>query len=232
MSAIQNTVDTWQICIRIANGAVADIAPSSQRPRAAEIFKTASREPIMQSAVDRFGQTDDWLWKSSSISETVVSESAYWQCSSQVGKRAGCKRNRAKSSVRTTKIRAQFSEQTTQNRAQFRARMTKWGTLLRVNDQNSVTIQCSREWNEVLAQLCGGLMKTRAQIVKQLQAFLHRPSENTENTKTGITFSKKKKNNNKYKNIIFLFFLIIIIRAGRWIIGQGARQYGQGAAPS
>ena len=44
------------------------------------------------------------------------------QCSSKVGKRAGCKRNWAQSSVRTTEIRAQFSAQTTQN-------------LLRVNDQ-------------------------------------------------------------------------------------------------
>ena len=47
------------------------------------------------------------------------------QCSSWVGKRAGCKRNWAQSSARTTKIRAQFSAQTTQN-------------LLRVNDQNLV----------------------------------------------------------------------------------------------
>ena len=47
------------------------------------------------------------------------------QCYSQVGKRAGCKRNRAQSSARTTKIRAQFSARTTHNRAQFRARMTK-----------------------------------------------------------------------------------------------------------
>ena len=41
------------------------------------------------------------------------------------GKRAGCKRNWAQSSARTTKIRAQFSAQTTQN-------------LLRVNGQNLV----------------------------------------------------------------------------------------------
>ena len=47
------------------------------------------------------------------------------QCFSWVGKRAGCKRNWAQSSARTTKIRAQFSTQTTQN-------------LLRVNDQNLV----------------------------------------------------------------------------------------------
>ena len=47
------------------------------------------------------------------------------QCSSQVGKRAGCKRNWAQSSARTTKIRAQFSAQTTQ-------------IFLRVNDQNLV----------------------------------------------------------------------------------------------
>ena len=39
--------------------------------------------------------------------------------------RAGCKRNWAQSSARTTKIRAQFSAQMTQN-------------LLRVNDQNLV----------------------------------------------------------------------------------------------
>ena len=39
------------------------------------------------------------------------------------GKRAGCKRNWAQSSARTTKIRAQFSAQTTQN-------------LLCLNDQN------------------------------------------------------------------------------------------------
>ena len=44
-----------------------------------------------------------------------------------------------------TKIRAQFSAQMTENRAQFRARMTKWGTLLRVKDQNSVTIQHANE---------------------------------------------------------------------------------------
>ena len=47
------------------------------------------------------------------------------QCSTLVGKRAGCKRNWAQSNARTTKIRAQFSAQTTQNRAQFRARTTK-----------------------------------------------------------------------------------------------------------
>ena len=51
--------------------------------------------------------------------------SIYKQCSSQVGKRAGCKINWAQFSSRTTKIRAQFSAQTTQN-------------LLRVNDQNLV----------------------------------------------------------------------------------------------
>ena len=39
-----------------------DINPSSQRP-CAEIFETASPEPIMQSIVDWFDQTDDWLWK-------------------------------------------------------------------------------------------------------------------------------------------------------------------------
>ena len=65
------------------------------------------------------------------------------QCSSQVGKRAGCKRNWAQSSARTTKIRAQFSAQTTQNRAQFKVWMTK--SLLYVNDQNSLTIQHANE---------------------------------------------------------------------------------------
>ena len=50
---------------------------------------------------------------------------ALHQCSSRVGKRAGCKRIWAQSSLRTTEIRAQFSAQTTQN-------------LLRVNDQNLV----------------------------------------------------------------------------------------------
>ena len=43
---------------------MADIAPSSRCPRA-EILKTSSHEPIMQSIVDWFGRTDDWLWKSS-----------------------------------------------------------------------------------------------------------------------------------------------------------------------
>ena len=38
---------------------------------------------------------------------------------------AGCKRNWAQSSARTTKIRAQFSARTTHNLAQFRARMTR-----------------------------------------------------------------------------------------------------------
>ena len=47
------------------------------------------------------------------------------QCSSYVGKRAGCKRNWAQSSARTTKIRAQFSAQTTQNWAQFRVQSIK-----------------------------------------------------------------------------------------------------------
>ena len=50
------------------------------------------------------------------------------QCSSQVVKRAGCERNLAQSSARTTKIRAQFSVRT--NRA---------------NDQNSVAIQHMNE---------------------------------------------------------------------------------------
>ena len=56
----------------------------------------------------------------------------FWKCrwltsrlqrSSRVGKRAGCKRNRAQFSARTTKIRAQFSARTTKNLARFRARM-------------------------------------------------------------------------------------------------------------
>ena len=110
------------------------------------------------------------------------------QCSSWVGKRTGCKRNWTQSSARTTKIRAQFSAQTTQNRTQFRARMTKWGTLLRVNDQNLVTIQRANETRSV--QFCGRLMKTRAKICKQLQAFWYQLSENT---KTAITFLQKKK---------------------------------------
>ena len=50
---------------------------------------------------------------------------------------------RAQSSVRTTKIQAQFSAQTTRNRAQFGARTTK--SSLRVNDQNSGTIQHANE---------------------------------------------------------------------------------------
>ena len=40
------------------------IDPSSHRP-CAEILKMASHEPIMRSIIDRFGQTDDRLWKSS-----------------------------------------------------------------------------------------------------------------------------------------------------------------------
>ena len=55
----------------------------------------------------------------------MASTSYHVQCSSWVGKRAGCKRNWAQSSVRTTKIQAQFSAQTTQNRAQFRVRSMK-----------------------------------------------------------------------------------------------------------
>ena len=47
-----------------------DITPASHRP-CAEIFKTVSDEPIMQSIIDRFSQTDDWLWKSSRFSEVV-----------------------------------------------------------------------------------------------------------------------------------------------------------------
>ena len=50
------------------------------------------------------------------------------QCSSYVGKRAGCKRNWAQSSARTTKILAQFSSQTTQNL--FCGRFMKtWGQI-------------------------------------------------------------------------------------------------------
>ena len=61
-----------------------------------------------------------------SVLDSGRASSAYFiQCSSWVGKRAGCKINWAQSSARTTKIRAQFSAQTTQN-------------LLCVNDQNLV----------------------------------------------------------------------------------------------
>ena len=59
------------------------------------------------------------------VTERVRKSEKDRQCSSYVGKRAGCERNRAQSSARTTEIRAQFSAQTTQN-------------LLRVNDQNLV----------------------------------------------------------------------------------------------
>ena len=104
------------------------------------------------------------------------------QCSSWVGKRAGCKRNWAQSSARTTKIRAQFSAQTTQN-------------LLRVNDQNLV------------------LWAIDENMGTNLQAFLHRLSENT------ITFCKTKK-------IIFFFFFfnsgrVRANRAGRKPVRAG-----------
>ena len=45
-------------------GVIVDIIPSSHRPWA-EIFKMASREPIMQRSSIELGHTDDWLWKSS-----------------------------------------------------------------------------------------------------------------------------------------------------------------------
>ena len=104
------------------------------------------------------------------------------------------------------------------------ARMTKWSTL--THERPKFGHNPTREWNEVLAQFCGQLMKTWVQICKQLQAFLYRLFENT---KTAITFCKKKKKIEK-NNLIFFFFFLI--RAGRWIIGHGARQYGQDAAPS
>ena len=66
------------------------------------------------------------------------------------------------------------------------------------------------ERNEVWAQFCGRSMKTWAQICKHFTSIFTPLSENT---KTAITF--------------------FLIRAGRCIIGQGARQYvEQGAAPS
>ena len=51
---------------------MADITPSSHRPCAAEMFKTASREPIMQSIIDRLGQTDNRSRKSSRLPTPVV----------------------------------------------------------------------------------------------------------------------------------------------------------------
>ena len=47
----------------------------------------------------------------------------------------------------------------------------------------------ARERNEVWAQFCGRLMKTWAQIYKQLQAFLQQLSENT---KAAICFHSGK----------------------------------------
>ena len=56
----------------------------------------------------------------------------------RLGKRAGCKRNWAQSSVRTTKIRAQFSAQTTQNRAQFRANDHFYAWTTKIRSQSSM----------------------------------------------------------------------------------------------
>ena len=60
MSSMQNNVGIRQILICIANGVMVDINPSSHRPRA-EILKIASYKLIMQSIIDCFGHTDDWL---------------------------------------------------------------------------------------------------------------------------------------------------------------------------
>ena len=48
----------------------------------------------------------------------------------------------------------------------------------------------ARERNEVWVQFCGRLMKTWAQIYKQLQAFLQQLSENT---KTAIFFNSGRR---------------------------------------
>ena len=60
MSAIHNNIDIWQIFISTRCGVMVDITPSSLRPCAKKL-KMASHEPIMQSIIDWFGETDDWL---------------------------------------------------------------------------------------------------------------------------------------------------------------------------
>ena len=62
--------------IYIPNGAMADIIPSSHRP-CVKILKMASHEPSVQSIIDWFGQTDDWLWKTSRFPTLVIKHITY-----------------------------------------------------------------------------------------------------------------------------------------------------------
>ena len=135
-------------------------------------------------------------WHSTSL---LQHEHMYYvpQCSSQVGKRAGCKRNWAQSNARTTKIRAQFSAQTTQNRAQFRARTTK------IRSQSST--RTKRGLGTILWAIDGH------KSASVLQAFLHWLSENT---KTAITFCKNN----------FLFNYIFFLYSGRARINRAGRK--------
>ena len=99
------------------------------------------------------------------------------------GSGAGCKRNWAQFSARTTKIQTQFSAQTTKNRAQFRAWTTK--SLLHSNAQNLGTIQQANETrsgHNFVGDRWNG--HKSASIV---QCTVHRLSENT---KTEIVLKK------------------------------------------
>ena len=60
-----------------------------------------------------------------------ITTSVYNQCSSWVGKRGGCKRNRARSSARSNIVRAQFSARTTK----------KSGTVQSVNEARTPRVR-------------------------------------------------------------------------------------------
>ena len=71
--------------------------------------------------------------------------------------------------------------------------MTKRGTLLGVNDQNSVTIRHANETRSGHNYFVGDFDEnTNLQICKQLQAFLHRLSENTKTVLNYIIIVNKK----------------------------------------
>ena len=108
-----------------------------------------------------------------------------------------------------TKFRAQFSAQTTQNWAQFRTRMTKSDILLRVNDQNLVTIQHANETRS--GHNFEGLNEY---MVRNLQAFYkHFYIGCLKTQKTAITF-------------LFYFFLY----SGRALCKSSRVQYITGRA--
>ena len=108
---------------------------------------------------------------------------------------AGCKRNWAQSSARTTKMRAQFSAQTTQNQAQFRARMTK--SLTR---ERQIRSQSSMRMKRGLGTILWAIDEN---VGTDLQAFHKRFYIGCLKTqKQQLHFVKKK-------YIIFLHFFLI-----------------------